>query len=134
MQNLSEEIVRSQKFLDLKALLHVSRFDVLSSALCGMGIGFPAWSAFMRFCCLYTASTSLHMEPDLDDNLCDKHVTKVANWNSGVIQDVLLFDFDVVLGKASTMLPFFDNISDATTDAAILLFWADLQSHDISPT
>ena len=110
-----------------KALLHVSRFNVFLSPLCGLGIhvGLAARCVLMRFRCFYTVFASLQVETDFAVNLCDKHVTKVANWNNGIIRDVLLFDFDVVLAMISTMLPqlqmlrpFFDNITDAATDAA----------------
>ena len=59
----------------------------------------------MRFRCFYTAFASLQAELDRDVNSCDKHVTKVALRNNGVVRDVLLFDFDVVLATISTMLP-----------------------------
>ena len=69
----------------LEALLHMSRFNVRSSALCGMGIGFTAWSTLMHLRCLYTTFASLQVEPDFDVFLCDKHMTKVANSNNGVV-------------------------------------------------
>ena len=57
----------------------------------------------MRFCCFYTAFASLQEEMDRDVNSRDKHVTKVALRNIGVVRDVLLFD-SVVLATISTML------------------------------
>ena len=107
--------------VQLKTLLYVSGFNALSSALCGMGTGFAAWSALIRFRCFYTAFASLQVEPDFGVFSCDKHVTnKVANWNTGVVRGVLLFDFDPVLAtiltmllQAQTTLPFFIDIDDA---------------------
>ena len=60
----------------------------------------------MRFRCLYTAFASLQKEQDFDINSCDKHMTKIANRNNGLVRDVLLFDFDVVLATISTMLQY----------------------------
>ena len=141
----------------LKALLHVSHFNVLSSPLCGMGIGFAAWSTLIHFRCLYIAFASLEVELDFDVNSCDKHVTKVPNWNNGIVQCMrcavvwfwCCFGYDIddaaflrryrwcclsstiSTMQTQTMLPFFDDINDSTN--AAVLFWAALQSRDIAP-
>ena len=97
----------------------MSCYIALSSPLCGMGIGLAAGSALMHFRCFYTLFASLQVETDFDINSCDKHVTKVANWSNGIVWDVLLFDFDVVLATVSIillqpqmMLPFLEDIND----------------------
>ena len=111
-----------------EALLHVSCFKVLSSVVCGMGIDFAAWTAFMCFRSFYTAFASLQVEPGFDVFSCNEHVSnKVANWNIDVVRGLPLFDFDLVLAKiltmmlqTQTMLPFFVDIDDA---AILWQYW-----------
>ena len=87
----------------------------------------------MHFHCFYTAFASLQAELDCDVNSCVKHVTKVVLRNNGVIRDVLLFDFDVVLAMISTMVPQALDHLQSSQFLPCFSLWAVFRSRAVTP-